>query len=389
MNGVLRPWKVALVLPALFAFGSGVAPKSMALPLYASREAEKCASCHFDPNGGGMRKDHGFMYAKNRHSTSEEEDRWGMGNLDPSLNDWIRLGFDMRTMYYASHVNGSGMTLTSSTFLPMQGNIRVAISPLDHLSVVGSHGIVVDEPGFPTPYVARELYGIFHDLPYHAFVQIGRFRVPFGLRQDDHTSLTRNGPFNAINRFLPYDSQKEDAGIALGSVGNNGWLEFSFTDGETPLNERAQTLAGKIAWAWPQIQGGLSGFHRYDESLFTKYDRWSLYLTKTFRQLTFLGEFAGGTDDTPARAVNSTAAFGEADYRLSRATNLRGKFEYFDPDRDGLREIQRRALVDVDVTPVPFTEFKLSARHYWYSTFNPVLESPEMTEYFGQFSVLF
>jgi hypothetical protein len=383
MTGALERRLPPISILAILVLGSGLARDAVALPLYASREAEKCATCHFDPNGGGMRRDHGFMYDKNRHSMDEETDRWGMGNVDPQLNDWIRLGLDMRTMYYATHVNGSGSTLTASTFFPMQGNLRVAITPHDHFAIVGSHGLVVDVPGFPTPYVARELYGMFHDLPYHAFVQVGRFRLPFGLRQDDHTSFTRS------IEFLSYDSQKEDAGISVGSVGKNGWFEFSFTNGTTPFDERAQTVAGKIAWAWPQVQGGVSGFHRYDEITFTKHDRWSLYLTRTFRQLTLLGEYAGGTDDEPIGATNSLAAFGEVDYRLSRGVNLRGKFDYFDPDRSGLREIERRYLADVDLTPVPFTQFKLSYRHYRYSSFDPAFESPEMSEYIGEFFVPF
>jgi hypothetical protein len=383
MNSVLCPRRLAISLLALLVVGSGLVSMAGALPLYASREAGKCAGCHFDPNGGGMRKDHGFMYAKNRHSKSEEEDRWGMASLDPQLNNWIRLGLDMRTMYVASHVNG-GPTLATSTFFPMQGNLRVAITPHDKLSIVGSHGLVVDAPGFPTPYVARELYGLIHDLPHHSFVQIGRFRLPFGLRQDDHTSFVRT-----ID-FLSYDSQKEDAGLSVGSVGKNGWFEFSFTNGTTPFEERAQTLAGKVAWALPQIQGAVSGFHRYDETLFTKHDRWSLYLTKTFGgTLSFLGEYAGGTDKAPAGATNSRAAFAEVDYRLARGINLRGKFDYFDPNQDGLREISRRALVDLDLTPVPFTEFKLSYRHYFYSSFDPVLESPEMSEFIGMLFVPF
>ena len=178
--------RLALGAVALVATLVMAAAPARALPLYASREGTKCASCHFDPNGGGMRNEFGFNYDKNRHSM-EEETKFGSIDVDPQINEWIRLGVDMRTTYIVETANDS------YAFFPMQANLRVAITPHEHLTVVGSHGITVDEPpvSFLAPYVAREFYALFHDLPKNAFVQVGRFRVPFGLRQDDHTSFTR------------------------------------------------------------------------------------------------------------------------------------------------------------------------------------------------------
>jgi hypothetical protein len=351
-----------------------------ALPLYASREGTKCASCHFDPNGGGMRNEFGFNYDKNRHSM-EEETKFGSVDVDPQLNDWIRLGLDMRTVYIGEHFEGSSGFQTYS-FFPMQGNLRVAITPHEKLTVVGSHGIVVDEPGFPSPYLARELYAMVHDLPKGAFIQVGRFRVPFGLRQDDHTSFTR------APEFLPYDSQKEDAGIALGSVGKNGWFEFSYTNGEAiPTLGEAQAVAGKVAWAFPFLQGGISGYR--DMGGVYDANRWSLYLTRTFRSLTLLGEYAGGTDESPIGDINNMAAFLEADYRVSRGVNVRGKFDYLDPDRDRDRELTRRYLIDLDLEPLPFTQVKLSYRRYHASAPIEALETPDRDEYLAQLFVPF
>jgi hypothetical protein len=275
-----------------------------ALPLYASREGAKCASCHFDPNGGGMRNEFGFTYDKNRHSM-EEETKFGTIDVDPQLNQWIRLGVDMRTTFIGDNFENGSSTYS---FFPMQANLRVAITPHEHLTVVGSHGITVDDQDsfIVPPYVAREFYALFHDLPKNAFIQVGRFRVPFGLRQDDHTSFTR--------QFLPYDSQKEDAGIALGSVGKNGWFEFSYTNGEEePIIGQAQAFAGKVAWSFPWLQGGLSGYHDMGGDL--DETRWSLYLTRTFHSLTLLGEYAGGTDES---VIGTSTAWPHSSKGVSR-----------------------------------------------------------------------
>ena len=90
-----------------------------------------------------------------------------------ALIDWVRLGLDTRIMYYASHRNGV-KGLDQSTFFPMEGQLRVAIEPYDNLKIIGTQGIVVDSPGFPDSYVARELYGLFQGLPCNGFVQAGR-----------------------------------------------------------------------------------------------------------------------------------------------------------------------------------------------------------------------
>ncbi|HKQ18352.1 MAG TPA: hypothetical protein VJW75_01265 [Candidatus Eisenbacteria bacterium] len=346
----------ALAVLAALAFSLVAAPAD-ALPLYASREGATCATCHVDPNGGGMRNDFGFVYLKNRHAL-EAEERFAKVTVDPRLNEWIAVGLDTRILYVASHSNG-GPTLTSSTFFPMQGQVNVAVTPHEHLTLVASHGITVDDPGFPTGYVARELYGMLEGLPGRTYARVGRFRLPFGLRQDDHTSYVRS------LAFLPYDSQKDDAGIEVGAIGSRWFGQVSFTNGTTPFDERAQTIAAKVGRAVSAFQAGLSGFHRYAEDLDVKHDRWALYGSATKGPFTALGEYARGTDDFPVGvATNLEAFFAEADYRALRGLNVRGKFDWVNPDRAAGALIERRYTLEMDLNPVPFTEIKLSGRYY-------------------------
>lgn len=368
----MMPHSIRAVLGAALTLllSAAVAAPAGALPIYASREGTKCVSCHFDPNGGGIRNDFGFSYGKNRHSM-DPEDRWADVTVSPQLNDWIRLGVDTRMTYIASHVQGDESTLSTSTFFPMQANLRVAVTPLDYLSIVGSHGLYLETSSASEPYLAREWYGLFHGLPYNGFVQVGKFRSPFGLRQDDHTSFVRTLD------FLSFDSQVEDAGIAVGATGRNGWFELSFTNGEAAFEERAQTFAGKVAWSYPWLQGGVSGYHRFDESLSATFDRWSLYLSRTFGSLTLLGEFARGTDEGFGVKVNRDAAFAEAVYRLNRGVDLRGKFDWADLDREAPGTTARRYLGQVDLKPMPFVQVQLSGRLYDYEI------GPDVTEYVG------
>ena len=367
----LRPALLWSLLPVTALAGMLCAAPSSAIPLYSSREGATCISCHVDPNGGGIRNEFGFNYGKNRHSV-EEEEKWAKYAVNPQLNEWIRLGLDARFMYYASHVDG-GRDLAPSTFFPMQGNLRVAISPHDQLTIVGSQGIVVDVPGFPAPYVAREIYGLIQGLPHNLFIQAGRFRLPFGLRQDDHTSYLRS------SSFLLYDSQSEDAGVEIGSVGPNWFGQFSFTNGGPPFAENAQTVAGKVGRTSRMFQVAVSAYHRYSEPFGVTVDRWSGYASATRGPVTVLGEYGGGTTKGLGGAINTEAFFGEIDYRLSRGVNLRGKYDWMEVDESSGSDVDR-IVGEVDWTPMPFMELKLSYRAYNdatdYSEYIAMLSTP-------------
>ena len=369
-----RPLEVKLRLAArivglLFSAVAFALP-AQALPLYASREGRNCISCHFDPNGSAMRNDFGFNYGKNRHSMGEEE-KWAKVTVDPQLNDWIRLGLDTRFMYYTSHREG-GSNFTISTFFPMEGNLRVAIQPHDYLTIVGTHGLVVESPGFPDSYVARELYGLFHGFAKDLYVQVGRFRLPFGLRQDDHTSFTR--------AYLPYDSQREDAGIEAGAIGSNWFGEFSFTNGDVPFGLKANTLAAKIGRASRAFQFGLSGYDQQWSSGPDDY-RWSLYASTTRGRFTLLGEYVA-SDLKPDESEK--AAFTEVVYRLSRGVDLRAKLDYFGPPSDAfLSAVSRRYLAEVDINPMPFTDIKASYRRYSNGS------APDVDEFFAMLFIPF
>ncbi|HYQ96384.1 MAG TPA: hypothetical protein VER38_05185 [Candidatus Eisenbacteria bacterium] len=345
-----------IALPMLAALSLIAPSRAGALPLYASREGKTCVSCHYDPNGGGMRNDFGFLYCKNRHGMDTER-RWANVTVDPRLNEWVAIGMDTRLLYIASHSQG-GPTLSTSTFLPMQGQLNVAITPHDYLTVVMSRGISID----PDAFTAREVYGLIHGLPHDLYAKLGRFRLPFGLRQDDHTSYVRS-PF-----FLPYNSQADDAGLEVGAAGSRYFGQLSFTNGSGTISaERAQTFAGKVGLGGRRLAAGVSGFHQYRELVGTTQDRWGAYAMSTWEKLTLIGEYDGGTQEAPVPVGgvrNLWAAFAELDYRAARGINVRGKIDYLEPDRGASGDLYRRWLVEADFAPVPFTEVKLSFRNH-------------------------
>jgi len=350
---VARFDRLVLVAASVISL-AGFSVRASALPLYASREGKACVACHYDPNGGGMRNDFGFLYGKNRHGLDTEE-KWSKVTVDPRLNEWVAIGVDTRVLYIASHTRG-GPTLGASTFFPMQGQLNVAVTPHDYLTVVMSRGIAIDTD----LYQARELYGLIHDLPHSLFAKIGRFRLPFGLRQDDHTSYIRQ-------EFLPYNAQADDAGIEVGVAATSHFGQLSFTNGSGTISgDRAQTVAAKAGVASRAISAGVSGFHQFQETTAITHDRWGAYAMSSWQRFTLIGEYGGGTTEAPllGGTRNLWAGFAELDYRLARGINLRGKFDYNEPNKDASGDLSRRYTVEADFAPVPFTELKLSFRRH-------------------------
>jgi hypothetical protein len=256
-------------------------------------------------------------------------------------------------MYYARHENGEE-GFEEGEFLPMQGQVNLAVTPHEHLTLVASHGLVVDEPGFPSGYIAREIYGMLEDLPGGTYARIGRFRLPFGLRQDDHTSLTRD-PF-----LLSYDAQKPSAGLEVGRIGARWFAQGSIVN---DAGSRAERFAAKIGYASAAFQAAVSGFH--DENIGRNDDLWSLYASATRGSVTLLGEYVGGTvQEEFVSDPNRSAFFAEVDYRALRGLNVRVKMDYADYLRDAPGGLRRRYLAEADVNPFPFVETKLSFRYH-------------------------
>src|SRR5262245_48883885 len=90
-------------------------------PTYAARNGLMCATCHFDPNGGGPRNEFGFGFAKNRHSLEPESDStsaWKDLNLTNRVGENMPLyvGLNQRFMLLGSRMTTSDHVDQSAFF---------------------------------------------------------------------------------------------------------------------------------------------------------------------------------------------------------------------------------------------------------------------------------
>ena len=364
-----RSWSTRATLALVLALAalSGAGPAALAtrdasaLPLYASRQGLPCVACHFDPQGGGARREFGFLYERNRHDLAPEE-RWADIGLSNKLGDALYFGTNLRQQYNYVRQVGTGQT-GLSTFFPMQGAFYVVFAPMAKLTAQYNRDL----------RTSRDAWIMVHDLPGGLYVRAGQFRVPFGMRIDDHTGAMRAGFRDALSGsfgtsgFLPYDPRTVEGGIEVGaSPFSEVNLSFTaaLTNGGEPFAQDAQAVTAKLGFVNSMYVGGLSGYHNYRSTTGARDWRASYFGGLAVRPgLTVLGEAGLGESEDALGAIRRTRGFFvEADYRVNRTVLVRGKYDYVDLDYRTAGLAQERFTVESDLTFLPFIDMKLSLR---------------------------
>jgi len=394
----LRPVPAALVLASIASFVL-YANRGESVPLYAARTGLMCANCHFDPNGGGPRNAYGFTFEKNRHSVDAETG--GMfQNLDLTnrIGDTapIYFGTDHRLMILAEDATLSPDGVDRFGFYNMESNLTIAFQPHEKLTLVYTHdGLNGPNIATNSPRVTRDAWGMI-GLGANHYLKAGQFRIPFGLRLDDHTVGTRNGfldfgPGAAFHAsVLPFDPRLTDQGIEFGggmgstfgrialTNGASNVLQAVTTGGPNPQKNatHADAFSGKLGYNSANFQLGLSGYDEWEPNTAAgnrvRSDRWGLYGLSHFERWSFLTELVSGTDRTqvgtsPRLATNKLAFLAETDFQWSRSVNFRARFDRMETNRAsnlgirGLGSFNRYAL-EGEVVPVPFCELRWTLR---------------------------
>lgn len=380
-------FRVVPVLLLLLSLGLLLLPRAgSGVPLYAARTGLACQTCHFDPNGGGPRNEFGFGFAKNRHGvTPEEGDRpWGDLTLVNRAGENLPLyfGVNQRFMLLANrHTDVDRFERLG--FFNMENAIHLAFQPHPRLTLVYTLDAFAQGP--VSSVTGKEAFGMVGGLPGNGYLRAGRFRVPFGLRMDDHTVATRAGfgDFGTGGSFLPYDPRLPDMGLEVG-MERSGWFgRASFTNGASGRAPNASPIAGanpyaeakavKLGYQTAHYQGGLSlydDFRKVGGTPLVRTTRWGYYGMARYGPLALIGELDAGTDDLKTSDVrmNSLAGFVELDWSAHRAYNLRLRYDRAELNRDPDRLIRdastfSRYAIEGEWVPVPFAELRWTYRY--------------------------
>lgn len=370
-------------------FAALLAPRgAQTVPLYAARNGLACGSCHFDPNGGGPRNEFGFAFAKNRHSLAGEDSTSPWHDLDLTNRIGERmpvyLGVNQRFMVLANTTVEQD-SLDRLGFFNMESAIHIAFQPHPRLTLVYTNDAFSATPAASAAR-PREAFGLIGGFPLDGYVRAGRFRIPFGLRMDDHTVATRVGflDFATGKTFLPYDPRLPDMGVEIGAERSGVFGRTSYTNGRANVlgGGYAETKTLKLGFRAPIGETAVSLYDDYAKRPAggqpQRQTRWGLYGFTHWREVALLGEVAAGTDEAQPTGglvtgvkTNLLAGWAELDYAPTRSTNLRTRYDYMVTDRSSDPSVRddntfSRWALEGEWVPVPFAELRGTLRHIDY-----------------------
>lgn len=386
-----RLLRFAPVVFALIGAAMLLPSRGATVPLYAARTGLQCGTCHFDPNGGGGRNEFGFAFAKNRHAIEPET---GGEFADLALRNRVGddfplyFGLNQRFMLLADHQE-VGSLPDASGFFNMESGIHLTFQPTSRLTM--SYSNITSPSGIAS---TRDAWGMI-SFGSH-YLRAGQFRLPFGLRMDDHTVATRNTflDYQSQQRFLPYDPHSSDRGVEFGASHGNFFGRTSWTNGVSALGgnpptpgRHPQAIAAKLGYAMSKYQGGVSVYdewHATGATSSARASRWGYYGMTHAGNVAVLGEIAAGTDQVESESgierKNLLAGWVEADWSPHRRYNVRVRYDHAEMDRASdkptrdLSSYNRYAL-EGEYVPLPFAEIRWTLR-----LIDPIAEKNQFDE---------
>jgi len=335
-----------LVLAGMIAMS---ALQARALPRYSARYEQNCALCHVNPTGGGMRS----AYASKE--LVPKEFAWSpatpamLAEIDPAIGKHIAIGTDFRLIYLAADP-GAGLAAQQG-FFQMQGDVYLSFQLDPRFTLYYDRGL-------SNTY---EVFGMAHILPWSGYLKAGRFVPSYGWRFDDHTMFVRS----ELGFFPPTNS---DVGLEVGFApkhfdlqlglvnGNRGSTQDSDRRLATALNALYRFHPGPLAAAL-----GLSGYSH--PGIAEDLNTGGIYGYLMGWNVTWLGQVdLARREPVVGPAVTGLVTSHELSVAVHQGLEIKGTYDFFDPDRDLESGARSRWGGGVAVMPLSFLALEALVR---------------------------
>jgi hypothetical protein len=326
---------------------------AFAFPRFAAKYNQKCALCHVNPTGCGMRNIYGSQFFAQNDLPVHKTDPGKVAKFN--LSDFLLVGMDARTIYiYEENSERAIFPYVPngklSSFFQMEGDFYIDAQVTDRLAVFLKKGI----------YSEFEVYGLGNYLPYDGYVKIGKFQPSYGWRFQDHSSFVRDGL-----GWYPY---YYDTGVEAGIYPSSFSANLGFFNGSSGQfdNDRGKAVAARFEYRKPI---GLSGFgvggsywrNDMEQNAIDMYGPF-FYINLLSGRLVHLGEF--DRRKTKRTDITEFATTQSLSYLLTRGIWLEADYDYYDPDIDIKSGTVRRYSFHFDYFPIGYVELEPTARYY-------------------------
>jgi hypothetical protein len=330
-------------LLALVAFAGA----AQAEPYLAAQMGLKCAQCHVNPTGGGMRTVFGNAFAQTQLAAKRlgsDEDMW-----TGQVMKFLSVGGNARANYNYTDVPNQDSTNDFA--------MEEARAYLDFGVIPNRLSVYIDQrfaPGNSTNLEANIRYWIKENSLY---VKAGRMYLPFGYRFEDDNAFVRQ--LSGINMQAP------DEGVEFGFETGSFTTQLALSNGTAGAPEvdngkqfTARTEFVKSAWR----VGASALLNNTDAG-----DRTGAGLFGAYRlgPVTMLGEVDFFDDDSiGADGRQLMASLVEADWKVRQGHNLKFTYEWLEPDDDVDEDEQTRTSLLYEWSPIQFVQLRAGVRLY-------------------------
>ena len=323
----------------VFLVTTGIA---QAEPWFAIKTGHKCVSCHVSPTGGGKRTTFGAMWAQTALSARTAQQFW-----DGTVTDRLSLGADARGS--ASEVSIPGGSSDRFAF-----ETEEALLYAQFKLIPGQLFFYLDERVAPGGASSREAYVFYWLKENAAYIRAGRIFLPFGWRLEDDTAFIRQVP--GINYNTP------DDGLEVGIERDYWSAQLAITNGTAGAGEvdTGKQFSGRASYIRNRWRAGVSA--NVNDASGGSRKMYGVFAGVRTGPVNWLFEYDRVDDQgfTPGRDLD--VAFIEGNWQIRQGVNLKGTYEYFDPDADVDNDDQNRASLVLELFPVQFTQISIGAR---------------------------
>jgi hypothetical protein len=337
-----RHFQMGLLL-ALLGFGGYSA---QAEPYLAVQLGFKCAQCHVNPTGGGMRTTFGDIFAQTVMPAEHLDtgtDNW-TGQLG---TQYVRIGGDLR---FDAQVTQVPQAATQQEFSLEQTRVYLEANVIpDRLLAY------VDEQVAPGGALNREAYMLYWSATQDWYLKAGQMYLPFGLRLQDQTAfiLTTTG----INMTTP------DQGVEFGWERGHWDAQFAVSNGTAggPVTGNGKQASFNVVYVESVWRLGVAA-NNNDQPAGSK-SAFGIFGGLRTGPISWLGQAEVTDDHSIANAQGKQlATLLEADWLIARGNNLKITDEFLNPNREVPNGEETRWSVVYEFTPIQFAQIRAGFR---------------------------
>jgi hypothetical protein len=316
-------------------------------PYIALREGLRCATCHVNHTGGGMRNGYGALFSQTEILPLLEEMSEEALDFSADLGPSLTLGSDF--ILANELVQSVDDQDSQNTFRVDSGNLYL------HARLIpGRLSLYVDETVAPGSASNREAFVLLEGIGDSGYLKAGRLLLPYGIRMWDDAAFVRQATgFNYDNQDLGLEVGLEPGPFSVAVALSNG------SQGAADDNKAKQVSVVGSYWSRLVVVGASAAYNdaRGIERMVV-----GPFASLRTGPLTWTGEVdrisdSGGIDN------DQVVGFASLDFWYRQAVNVRLAFDYHDPF-DGVDEDERsRVSLGFDAFLTPF----LSASAYYRS----------------------